>query len=226
MTLTLTQIARRAQIIKDIVKKRPSEHGCTYTVKRIYDYDRGYYRNHMIPDKAFFGHCPIELYTLGVEGLSGLGLTKVIRDIFDKGITQKKNRFHERIVRPVRTYVSDVGIPGLYRVRTSAVPLGYVHAVSQEEAVRVASVTYGFVVVGKETRYGDPERLHVAFSRSGSVVELNALNQADVDDINNKILTIEESIERNKKQIEKFKNDIIAIQMGAITQLGFCDDPE
>lgn len=226
MTLTPTQIARRNVIIKDIVKKRPTENGCTYTTKSEYDYNRGYRRNVMVPSKKFFGYCPIELGALGFYRINDFDTEQAIRPLFAKAITQKSNRFIERIVSPLRTYINEVGAPGLYKVRADHSSLGYVHAVNLAEAVRVADVTYGFTVAGKIDRYGDAVRLDVRFNQFGDLSLLACENQKDIDVINNRIDILMNNIKVYQDSVAKLKNDIIAIQMGSINQISYDEDEE
>lgn len=226
MTLTPTQIARRNVIIKDIVKKRPTENGCTYTTKSEYDYNRGYRRNVMVPSKKFFGYCPIELGALGFYRINDFDTEQAIRPLFAKAITQKSNRFIERIISPLRTYINEVGAPGLYKVRADHSSLGYVHAVNLAEAVRVADVTYGFTVAGKIDRYGDAVRLDVRFNQFGDLSLLACENQKDIDVINNRIDILMNNIKVYQDSVAKLKNDIIAIQMGSINQISYDEDEE
>ena len=226
MTLTPTQIARRNVIIKDIVKKRPTENGCTYTTKSEYDYNRGYRRNVMVPSKKFFGYNPIELGALGLYRMNDFDTEQAIRPLFAKAITQKSNRFIERIISPLRTYINEVGAPGLYKVRADHSSLGYVHAVNLAEAVRVADVTYGFTVAGKIDRYGDAVRLDVRFNQFGDLSLLACENQKDIDVINNRIDILMNNIKVYQDSVAKLKNDIIAIQMGSINQISYDEDEE
>ena len=226
MSLTPTQIARRNDIIKDIVKKRPTENGCTYTTKSEYDYSRGYRRNVMVPSKKFFGYCPLELGALGFYRMNDLDIAQLIRLLFAKAITQKSNRFTERIISPLRTHISEVGAPGLYKVRAGGSSLGYVHAVNLAEAVRVADVTYGFTIAGKVDRYGDAQRLDVRFSQFGDLSLLANENQKDIDTINSRIKALMQSIKVYQDSVAKLKNDIIAIQMGSINQISYDEDEE
>ena len=223
--LTQEQVVRRTEIIKDIIKKRPDEHNCSYVEKEYYDFERNYSRTRMIPSKKFFGHCPIELWTLGLSE-NGYRLRETILDIFEKGTTQKQNRFNERITDDLLKYVSDFGIPGLYRVRTSTNSIGYVYAVSLEEAQRVADVSYGFVIAGKKDRWGDPESLRVAFNKQGTVGDLNVSNQSDVGHIRERIASAQEQIVKQRELITKYETDLMAIQMSELSQLGTLLDDE
>lgn len=216
--LTPAQIARRSEIIKDIIKKRPELNGCTYTSERYYDYDRNYERVRMVPNKPLFGYDPEELYTLRLS-INGYTLRESLNELYDfKGITQKQNRFEERIVNPLRNHVSDVGITGLYRVRTSRTNVGHVHAVSLEEAKRVADIAYGFLIAGKTDRWGEPERLRVSFNAQGGVCDLNSSNQGDVEQIKNRIESAREKIEQSKQDIKQYEAELMAIQMSELSQ--------
>ena len=226
MTLTPTQIARRNDIIKDIVKKRPTENGCTYTTKSEYDHSRGYRRNVMVPSKKFFGYCPLELGTLGFYRMSDFDIVNLVRPLFAKAITQKSNRFTERIISPLRTHIGEVGAPGLYKVRGGGRSLGYVHAVNLAEAVRVADVTYGFTIAGKVDRHGGALRLDVYFNQFGDLSLLACENQKDIDTINSRIKAELQRIKVYQDSIDKLKNDIIAIQMGSINQMSYDEDEE
>ena len=226
MTLTPTQIARRNVIIKDIVKKRPTENGCTYTTKSEYDYNRGYRRNVIVPSKPFFGYNPLELGELGFYRMSDFDIAQLMRPHFAKAITQKTNRFSERIVCKLRVYINEVGAPGLYKVRADHSSLGYVHAVNLAEAVRVADVTYGFTIAGKIDRYGDAQRLDVRFNQFGDLSLLACENQKDIDVINNRIEALMNNIKVYQNSVAKLKNDIIAIQMGSINQISYDEDEE
>ena len=147
--ITAADRARQIEIIKDIIKKRPEEHGCTYSVEKYYDYDRNYERKKMVPNKPLFGHDPSELWSLGLNQ-GGWRVQELIQEIYEhKAITQKMNRFEERIVGPLRTHISQVGIPGLYSVRTSTTDVGCVFAHDLADARKVADVTYGFLIAGK-----------------------------------------------------------------------------
>lgn len=225
MTLTPTQIARRNDIIKDIVKKRPTENGCTYTTKSEYDYSRGYRRNIMVPSKKFFGYCPIELGALGFY-CNDFDTEKAIRPLFAKAIKQKLNRFNERITRPLMTHINTVGASGLYKVRAHGSSLGYVHAVNLAEAVRVADVTYGFTIAGKIDRYGNAQQLEVRFDQFGDLSLLACENQKDIDTINSRIKALMQNIKLYQASVDKLKNDIIAIQMGSINQISYDEDEE
>jgi hypothetical protein len=216
--LTQSQIERKAEIIKDIIKKRPELNGCTYTSEKYFDYDRNYERTRMIPSKKFFGYDPEELVTLRLN-ISGYHLVEALNSIFDKGITQKQNRFEERIVDPVQTHTRTVGIPGLYSVRTSATNVGHVHAVSLEEAKRVADITYGFLIAGKTDRWGDEETLRVGFSQIGGVVDISAKNKRDVENIKDRIVSANETIAKAQKNIAQYESELIAIQMAELSQL-------
>jgi hypothetical protein len=226
MTLTPTQVARRNVIIKDIVKKRPTENGCTYTTQSEYDYNRGYRRNVIVPSKPFFGYCPLELGELGFYRMNDFDIAHLIRLHFAKAITQKTNRFSERIVCKLRVYINEVGAPGLYKVRAAGNSLGYVHAVNLAEAVRVADVTYGYTVAGKLNRYGDSVRLDVRFNQFGDLSLLACENQKDIDAINSRIEALMNNIKVYQDSVDKLKNDIIAIQMGSINQISYDEDEE
>jgi hypothetical protein len=216
--LTQAQIARKAEIIKDIIKKRPDLNGCSYTSEKYYDYERNYERVRMIPSKRFFGYDPEELFTLGLND-PGYRLREAMFTIFDKGIQQKMNRFDDRISDPLRKFVSKIGIPGLYRVKTSVNSVGHVYAVTLEEASRVADVSYGFVVAGKKNRWGDPETLSVNFAKQGTVGDLNVSNQYDVGRIRERIVDAEATIEKQRALITKYETELMAIQMSELSQL-------
>ena len=216
--LTQEQIVRRTEIIEDIIKKRPEKNGCSYTSERYFDHERNYMRTRMIPSRQFFGYDPEELWTLGLNE-SGYRLSESLRDIFEKGFTQKQNRFEERITDHLRTHVNNFGIPGLYRVRTSANSIGYVYAVPLEEAQRVADVSYGFVIAGKKDRWGDQESLRVAFNKQGTVGDLNVSNQSDVENIRERIASAQESIDKQRGLITKYETELMAIQMSELSQL-------
>jgi hypothetical protein len=216
--LTQTQVARRLEIIKDIIKKRPELNGCTYTSEKYFDYDRNYERVRMIPSKQLFGYDPEELYTLRLS-IDGYTLRESLNELYDyKGITQKQNRFEERIVTPLRNHVSNVGITGLYRVRTSSSNVGHVHAVSLEEAQRVADIAYGFLIAGKTDRWGDGEKLRVSFNRQGGVGDIGSSNQRDVEHIKNRIESALEKIEQTKQDIKQYEAELMAIQMSELSQ--------
>lgn len=216
--LTQTQVARRLEIIKDIIKKRPELNGCTYTSEKYFDYKRNYERVRMVPNKPLFGYDPEELYTLRLS-INGYTLRESLNELYDyKGITQKQNRFEERIVNPLRNHVSDVGITGLYRVRTSRTNVGHVHAVSLEEAQRVADIAYGFLIAGKTDRWGEAETLRVGFSRQGEVCDLSSSNQSDVEHIKNRIESALEKIEQTKQDIKQYEAELMAIQMSELSQ--------
>jgi hypothetical protein len=217
MTLTEKQFARRAEIIKDIIKKRPELNGCTYTTESYYDYDRKYERTHMIPSKPLFGYDPSELYSLGLN-INGYSLRETLYSLYDKAITQKQNRFEERITKPLSKHVTDSGIPGLYRVRTSRTNVGHVHAVSLEEAKRVAEIAYGFLIAGKTDRWGDPDTLRVSFKTQGGVGDLNSNNQKDVDQIKQRIESAREKIEQTKQDIAQYEAELMSIQMSELSQ--------
>ena len=216
--LTQSQIERKAEIIKDIIKKRPELNGCSYTSEKYFDYDRNYERTRMIPSKKFFGYDPGELVTLRLN-VSGYHLTEALHSIFDKGITQKYNRFEERITDPVQNHVRTIGVPGLYSVRTSSTNVGHVHAVSLEEAQRVADITYGFLVAGKTDRWGDKEALRVGFSQVGGVVDISVKNKRDVENIKNRIDSANETIAQAHKNIAQYEAELMAIQMAELSQL-------
>jgi hypothetical protein len=216
--LTPTQIARRSEIIKDIIKKRPELNGCSYTSEKYFDYDRNYERVRMIPSRQFFGYDPEELFTLGLNE-SGYQLRESLYNIFEKGITQKQNRFEERVCDPIRDLIRKIGITGLYSVRTSKGNLGFVHARDLAEAKRVADIAYGFVVAGQKDRWGDELSLSVGFRKQGTVAELNVTNQVDVDNIKEKIESARRDIEKSEKRIAEYENDLIAIQMSEMSQL-------
>jgi hypothetical protein len=217
--LTQTQVERRSEIIKDIIKKRPELNGCTYTSERYYDYDRNYERVRMVPNKPLFGYDPDELYTLRLS-INGYTLRESLSELYDrKGITQKQNRFEERIVNPLRNHVSNVGIIGLYRVRTSRTNVGHVHAVSLEEAKRVADITYGFLIAGKTDRWGEDETLRVSFSSQGGVGDIGSSNQRDVENIKSSIESAREKIATCKKDIKQYEAELMAIQMSELSQL-------
>jgi hypothetical protein len=218
MERTQEQNDRRSKIIIDIIKKRPDANGCTYTAVGYYDYDRKYERTRMVPSKKFFGYDPLELATLGLLD-SGYALHESICQIYEKGITQKINRFHDRISNPLRIHIRSVGVPGLYTVRTRASRLGYIYAHDIEEAQRVADVTYGFTLVGKLDRWGEPLNISVNFSRVGVVTDLNNSNKGDVQALNDAIKSAREEIERNIAAIKSYEQDLIAIQMSELSQL-------
>jgi hypothetical protein len=218
MELTQAQINRRNIIIKDIIQKRPTVNGCTYEEDSYFDHDRNYRRKRMVPNKAFFGYDPEELYTLGLND-GGWALRSVIQDLYEKAWVQKQNRFDERICDPIREFIRKVGIPGLYSVRTSKSQLGFVYAHDLAEAQRVADIAYGFVIAGKKDRWGDELTLSVGFRKQGTVAELNVTNQDDVDRIKSKIASAQRDIEKTNKLIEGYENDLIAIQMSELSQL-------
>jgi hypothetical protein len=218
MELTEVQIVRRNIIIKDIIQKRPTLNACTYREETYYDPDRKYRRNRLIPNKEFFGYDPDELWTLGLQK-SGWALTRVVQELYSKALTQKINRFDDRICEPLREFVLKLGITGLYSVRTSKNKLGFVHAIDLAEAGRVADVAYGYLIVGKNDRWGDPMKLRVCFNKQGTVSELNVTNQSDVESLKNKIKTAKREIENTENFIEGWKNDIVAIQMSEMSQL-------
>lgn len=225
--LTQAQIKRRHAIIKDIIQKRPTLNGCTYEEESFFDYDRNYQRKRMIPNKPFFGYDPEELYTLRLHDDS-YSLKSDISELYDKALKQKQNRFSERISQPLHDFLRKVGIPGLYRVHTTTSSLGFVYAKNLEEARRTADVTYGFVVAGKTTRYGDPIELTVRFNRQGTVADLNQVNHSDVERIDRKIADAKETIEQLKAQITEYETERVAIQMAEMSQLSssFEDDGE
>jgi hypothetical protein len=218
MELTQAQINRRNVIIKDIIQKRPTVNGCAYETDEYFDHDRNYRRKRMVPSKAFFGYDVEELFTLGLND-AGWTLRNILQDLYEKGLTQKQNRFDERISDPIRNYIRKVGIPGLYSVHTSNSNLGFVHARDLAEAQRVADIAYGFVVAGKKDRWGDELTLSVGFRKQGSVTELNVTNQDDVDKIKSKIKSAQDDIEKSNKRIAGYENDLIAIQMSEMSQL-------
>jgi hypothetical protein len=218
MELTQAQINRRNVIIKDIIQKRPTVNGCTYETDEYFDHDRNYRRKRMVPSKAFFGYDVEELYTLGLND-GGWTLRNIIQELYEKGWTQKQNRFDERICDPIRNYIRKAGIPGLYSVRTTKSQLGFVYAHDLAEAQRVADIAYGFVIVGKLDRWGDPLSLSVGFRKQGTVAELNVSNQDDVNRIKGKIESARREIEKTEKLIVGYENDLIAIQMSEMSQL-------
>ena len=218
MERTQEQNDRRNKIIKDIIKKRPDANGCTYEDDSYYDYDRNYRRIRQVPSKKFFGYDPLELTTLGLLD-SGYALRESICQIYEKGVTQKCNRFHDRISNPLRIHIRSEGIPGLYTVRTRESRLGYIHAHDLDEAQRVADVTYGFTTVGKIDRWGEQLVISVNFSRVGTVTDLNDSNKGDVGALNDKIKSAREVIERNIASIKGYEQDLIAIQMSELSQL-------
>jgi hypothetical protein len=218
MELTQAQINRRNIIIKDIIQKRPTVNGCTYETDEYFDHDRNYRRKRMVPNKSFFGYNPEELFTLGLND-GGWALRNIIQELYEKGWTQKQNRFDERICDPIRNYIRKVGIAGLYSVRTSKSNLGFVHARDLAEARRVADIAYGFVVAGKKDRWGDELTLSVGFRKQGTVAELNVSNQDDVDKIKSQIKSAQADIEKTNKRIAGYENDLIAIQMSEMSQL-------
>ncbi len=218
MELTKTQINRRNIIIKDIIQKRPTINGCVYEEDSYYDHDRNYRRKRMVPSKPFFGYDPEELYTLGLHD-GGWSLRRIIEELYEKAWTQKQNRFEERISCNMRDHIRKVGIPGLYSVRTSKSQLGFVYAHDLAEAQRVADIAYGFVIVGKLDRWGDPLTLSVGFRKQGTVADLNVTNQDDVNRIKGKIESARREIEKTEKQICEYENDLIAIQMSEMSQL-------
>ena len=216
---TPTERLRAIEIIKDIIKKRPEEHGCTYSIEEYYDYDRNYDRKRVVPNKPLFGHDPSELTALGL-GNGGWRIQELMHEIYEyKAITQKMNRFDERIVGPLRTHVSNVGIPGLYSVRTSTTDVGHVYAQNLADATKVADVTYGFLISGKTDRWGDQETLRVRFSSQGTVADLAARNQHDVKCIKTRIAKAKEVIEQSMKTIERCEAELMAIQMSELSQL-------
>ena len=217
--LTSTQELRRLEIIKDIIKKRPEEHGCTYTEESYYDYERNYQRTRMVPSHSFYGHDPEELEALDL-GRGGYLLRGLICDVYDKAITQKVNRFEERICEPLREHVRTIGVPGLYSVRTSSTNVGHVYAISREEARRVADITYGFLIAGKSDRWGDPETLRVNFKQVGTVADIGANNQRDIEQIRSRIASAKETIEQAHKSITQYEAELVAIQMSELSQLG------
>jgi len=225
MALTQKQINRRNAIIKDIIQKRPTLNGCTYEEDSYFDYDRNYRRKRMVPSKAFFGYDPEELYTLGLDENS-FALQNTIQGLYEKAWVQKQNRFDERICRPMRDFIRNVGIPGLYSVRTYTNRLGFIHANDLSEAQRVADIAYGFVIAGKLDRWGNPLSLTVGFRKQGTVAELNVSNQADVNRIKDRIESARLEIEKTEKLIAEYENDLIAIQMSEMSQLStsFEDD--
>jgi hypothetical protein len=218
MSLTEKQQKRRREVIEDIIQKRPTSNGCTYTSEKYYDYDRNYERTKMIPSKSFFGYDPAELVSLELHN-SGYQLRESMYEIYEKGHTQKMNRFDERICSALLKHIRNVGVPGLYRVRTSLSNLGFIYANNLSEAQRVADVTYGFTIAGKKNRWGDQVELAVGFHRCGTVAELNASNESDVARLNEKIRDAKESVERILGQISDHEQDLIAIQMSELSQL-------
>jgi len=218
MSLTEKQQKRRREVIEDIIKKRPVSNGCTYTSEKYYDYDRNYERTKMIPSKSFFGYDPAELVSLELHN-SGYQLSESMYEIYDKAITQKMNRFEERICSSLLKHIRNVGVTGLYSVRTRLGNLGYIYANDLSEAQRVADVTYGFTIAGKKDRWGEPISLSVGFNRSGTIAELNSSNESDVARLNEKIRNAKESIETLKGQISDHEQDLIAIQMSELSQL-------
>tara|TARA_R110000787_G_scaffold135158_1_gene247477 strand:- start:818 stop:1501 length:684 start_codon:yes stop_codon:yes gene_type:complete len=218
MERTQEQNDRRNKIIKDIIKKRPDANGCTYEDDSYFDHDRNYRRIRQVPSKKLFGYDPLELTTLGLLD-SGYALRESICQIYDKGQTQKINRFHDRISNPLRIHIRSEGIPGLYTVRTRASRLGYIYAHDLDEAQRVADVTYGFTIVGKLDRWGEQLAISVNFNRVGTVADLNDSNKGDVQTLNNAIKSARAEIERNIVAIKDYEQDLIAIQMSELSQL-------
>jgi len=218
MSFTEKQHKRRKAVIEDIIQKRPTSNGCTYTSEKYYDYDRNYERTKMVPNKRFFGYDPNELVSLNLHN-GGYQLGETMREIYDKGLTQKMNRFDERICSLLLKHIRNVGVPGLYSVRTRLSNLGYIYANDLSEAQRVADVTYGFTIAGKKDRWGEPLHLNVGFNRSGTIAELNTSNERDVTKLNEKIRDAKESIETLKGQISDHEQDLIAIQMSELSQL-------
>jgi hypothetical protein len=225
MTLTTTQIARRNAIIKDIIQKRPTENGCTYTAESYFDYERNYQRTRMVPSKKLFGYDPAELSTLGFRK-TGYDLTYTLRSLFDKGVRQKYNRFEERIGEPLRQFVYNTGVPGLYSVSTRSNDVGFIYAVDLKEAIRIADVSYGFIIAGKSDRWGDPLKLSVQFKKHGKVEDLHMSNQDDVKSILRQIEYAKKEVGKINQNIERFEAELIAIQMSELSQLSasFEDD--
>lgn len=224
MALNEEQIIRRNEIFKDIIKKRPVLNGCTYTCDERYDYDRGYYRKLMVPDKKFFGYDAEEIYELFVN--ESWLFKNIAKELFEKGITQKINRLNERLVQPVSDFARTDGIPGMYSVRTYESECGYVYAQDYKEAVRIADVTYGYLIVGKKNCYGDDLSLIVNFNSTQGLDDLSSMQQNKIDSINVKIMKVKEAMAQSEARIKMLEHHIIAIQMGAITQMGYDEDQE
>jgi hypothetical protein len=221
MSLTEKQQKRRKEVIADIIQKRPTSNGCTYTPEKYYDYDRNYERTRMIPNKRFFGYDPTELASLELQD-NGYSLRESMIELYDKGLTQKINRFDERICSTLKQHIRNVGVPGLYSVRTPISNLGFIYANDLAEAQRVADVTYGFTITDKKDRWGEQVELSVHFRRCGTVAELNTSNKYDVSRLSEKIIAAKESIEKLKGQISDHEQDLIAIQMSELSQLSAC----
>ena len=221
---TPKQLARREEIVKDIIKKRPEAYGCTYEVETYYDYERNYERKRMVPNKQFFGYDPEELVKLDLhEG--GWRMTDMIRSVFDKATVQKANRFEERIVDPLRSHISNAGVEGLYKVQTGDGGVGFVYAKNLNEAKRVADVTFGFLISGKVDRWGEPRSLSVRWARRGTPGDIGANNKDDVERIRSRIARAKETIETANRNIAQYEAELMAIQMSELSQLDSSYEP-
>jgi len=208
---------RIKEIIEDILKKRPTANGCSLSTEHYYDYERRYHRARIISDKEFFGYDPIELYELGFRNPGRCRL--MLEELYTKGITRKLNRLDERLLIPVRAFVNNNGIPGVYRVFTSDERLGLIYAADRNEARRIADVTFGYLVLNKTDRYGAEARLFVRFESIGDISSVSVENEKAIEALKRKMNGLKTTAEGIAKNIADTETLITAIQLSALSQL-------
>ncbi len=154
--------AQRDRIIDDLLLKRPTAKGCTYTDEENYDPRRARYRTLPVPNLQAFGYTDAELFRLGFKylcevetyvkdrfynGMYNSKLTKGQRG----GVSRKANRIWERIDPAIRRLIKR-GDCGVYEIKSSIHGdyIGCIHAVDKDTAIHVAKTMFGYLVSNVE----------------------------------------------------------------------------
>ena len=214
-------------IVDDLLRNRPKGPAgvkLTYEVNSYYCYDTYKDRKDVTCSHESYGYDEGVLFDLGFkereqvatyiserffEGKSpySLGSRKVTH-------TRRTNRLWDRISSAVSS-VSRAGGHGIYKLSVGYYGdnlLGHIHADSNEDALTLGNVFFGYVVK-------DSERIRAQYVNRGSVHELAQLNSEITKRLQAQVKRQEKEIANAKASIEKWNDRIEVLNMVAEQQV-------
>jgi hypothetical protein len=214
-------------IVDDLLRNRPKGPAgvtLTYEVSSYYCYDTYKDRKEVTCNQENYGYDEGVLFDLGFkereqvesyiskrffEGKSpySLGNRKVTH-------TRRTNRLWDRI-SGAQARVAKAGGSGIYRLTIgyySDSLLGHIHANSNEDAITMGKVFFGYVVE-------DASRIRAQYVNRGSVHELAQLNAEITEKLQQQVKRQEKEIASAKVSIEKWNDRIEVLNMVADQQV-------
>lgn len=219
--------ATRDIIIDDLLRNRPkgpSGVTLTYEVSTYYCYDSYRDRKDVTCSHENYGYDAGVLFDLGFkdrdqvasyiskrffEGKSpySLGSRKVTH-------TRRTNRLWDRIQGPVNA-IKRRGGHGIYKLSVGYYGdslLGHIHADSNEDALALGQVFFGYVVENSD-------RIRAEYVNRGSVHELAQLNAGITEKLQSQVTHQQKEIAESQARIEKWNNRIEVLSMVADQQV-------